>query len=418
MADDDKQVIRAISWRDLFPFTHIFRAFHIATHPSKLVLALLALLLFYSGGRVMDAIWQEHIFLRFLQFEVQQVNDLAFAILSFEWVRRGPFLFESIWNFLAVGPTSLFYEHPVFTIIYGLWFLFIWSIFGGAISRIAAVHLARDEKISLRQALRFSFGKILSFLFAPLIPILITLVLGAVLGASGWILLHISILGPIVLGFFFFLALIIGVVVTLVVLGMLGGFTLMYPTIAVEGSDSFDAFSRSYSYVYQRPWKMLFFTLVAIAYGALTYLFVRFFLWLCLLLTHQFLGWWLADHSQPALYWPLIWPSPDFGHLPYRPGFEQLKWSERLSAGAISFWVYLVIALLGAYALSFFFTANTIIYALLRKDVDTTEMDDVYVEEFEDEFSEALPSTPSSSTTPGPASAPDQILPPEEANNT
>ena len=40
---------------------------------------------------------------------------------------------------------------------------------------------------------------------------------------------------------------------TLILLGLTGGFNLMYPTIAVEGSDSFDAISRSFSYVYARP---------------------------------------------------------------------------------------------------------------------------------------------------------------------
>jgi hypothetical protein len=42
--------------------------------------------------------------------------------------------------------------------------------------------VARDEKISVRQALRFSTGKVLSFVFAPLIPIIIVLVLAVILG--------------------------------------------------------------------------------------------------------------------------------------------------------------------------------------------------------------------------------------------
>ena len=62
---------------------------------------------------------------------------------------------------------------------------------------------------------------------------------------------------------------------TLVALGTAGGFNLMYPTIAVEGSDSFDAISRSFSYIYARPWRMIWYTMVAIVYGALTFLFVR-----------------------------------------------------------------------------------------------------------------------------------------------
>src|SRR5688572_13527497 len=51
------QVIRGIDWRSTFPFTLIFRSFRIAIHPSKLFLALAALLLIYAGGRLLDGIW-------------------------------------------------------------------------------------------------------------------------------------------------------------------------------------------------------------------------------------------------------------------------------------------------------------------------------------------------------------------------
>ncbi len=54
---DEVQAIRGINWRETFPFTHLFRAFRIAMHPSKLVLGLIALLALYVGGRVLDGIW-------------------------------------------------------------------------------------------------------------------------------------------------------------------------------------------------------------------------------------------------------------------------------------------------------------------------------------------------------------------------
>src|SRR3954463_3424830 len=56
---DESYTLRSINWRELFPFTNLFRAFRVAVHPSKLVIALLGLLLIYSGGRVMDGIWHE-----------------------------------------------------------------------------------------------------------------------------------------------------------------------------------------------------------------------------------------------------------------------------------------------------------------------------------------------------------------------
>ena len=54
-----------------------------------------------------------------------------------------------------------------------------------AIARIAALHFAREEKSSMGQALRFSTGKALSFFTAPLIPMVIILVLGVLMGAGG-----------------------------------------------------------------------------------------------------------------------------------------------------------------------------------------------------------------------------------------
>ena len=42
MADEQPQTIRAIHWRDVFPFLNLFRAFRVAIHPSKLVLGLTA----------------------------------------------------------------------------------------------------------------------------------------------------------------------------------------------------------------------------------------------------------------------------------------------------------------------------------------------------------------------------------------
>src|SRR5438477_12309414 len=54
---EDTHVIRGINWRETFPFTNIFRSFRVAIHPSKLILALLAVLLLYLGGRVLDGLW-------------------------------------------------------------------------------------------------------------------------------------------------------------------------------------------------------------------------------------------------------------------------------------------------------------------------------------------------------------------------
>src|SRR5438045_9688872 len=108
-----------------------------------------------------------------------------------------------------------------------------------------------------------------------------------------------------------------------------------------------------------------------------------------------------------------MWPEPTFASLPYDVAFSGLKWSEAIAAFLIMLWNFLLIGLLGAFAISFYFSANTIIYYLMRREVDATELDDVYVEETEDEFGE-----PVATTTPGAATASATPTPVSAASTT
>src|SRR5262249_48077091 len=47
-----------------------------------------------------------------------------------------------------------------------LWMLIVWSVFGGAIARIAAVQFARDQQIGLRAALTFALSRFFGYVSA------------------------------------------------------------------------------------------------------------------------------------------------------------------------------------------------------------------------------------------------------------
>ena len=49
----------------------------------------------------------------------------------------------------------------------------------------------------------------------------------------------------------------------ILLLGALVGWPLMWATVSVEGTDAFDALSRSYAYTYHRPWRLLWYVLFA-----------------------------------------------------------------------------------------------------------------------------------------------------------
>jgi hypothetical protein len=97
------------------------------------------------------------------------------------------------------------------------------------------------------------------------------------------------------------------------------------------------------------------------------------------------------------------------GRLSYDIDFLTLRRDQDVAASLVAFWVYLVIGMLGAFAISFYFTSNTIIYYLMRHEVDATEMDDVYLEQSDEEFNELgapAPGGAAGEQTPAMAGAP------------
>jgi hypothetical protein len=175
---------------------------------------------------------------------------------------------------------------------------------------------------------------------------------------------------------------------TILVIGSIAGSGLMYPTIAVEGSDAFDAVSRALSHVFSAPWRLLFYTAVAIIYGTLTYFFVRVCAFLVLVMTSFFMGWMLWGDAQAR--WANMWPMPEFEKLTHVPNWAALPTlGDRAGAGITSFWAYLVISAVGAFLISFYFCASTIIYLLMRRKVDATELDAVYLEPADEAIPEA-----------------------------
>ncbi len=57
MADEQNE-LRSVRWTELFSFTHIFKCFKMAIHPSKLLLAFAAITIVFVAGNVMDVVWK------------------------------------------------------------------------------------------------------------------------------------------------------------------------------------------------------------------------------------------------------------------------------------------------------------------------------------------------------------------------
>ena len=81
----------------------------------------------------------------------------------------------------------------------------------------------------------------------------------------------------------------------------------------------------------------------------------------------------------------VIWPLPTFGNFrPPVPPFGAEQWD---SAGTflIGIWLLIVVGLMVAFLISFFYSGSTVIYYLLRREVDATDIEDVYLQEEEEQ---------------------------------
>lgn len=397
MIEPDGDKIRAIAWTEVFPWLKIIRVFRIAISFRSLLFGAVAILLTTAGWDFIGTLFStESPSERWIQsysakpYSECPWNNVTKLVpdcpgfceqdhqehqpLSHGFRSDNP-MFRS-WSLLArptrdgLSQTGLSDMPPrsiAAVILYGLWATAVWAFFGAAICRAAAVRLTVDEKVGLSSAVRFAGRKWASHFAAPLLPVLgfalvavPIIVLGLIMRAGGF--------GVLLGGIFWPFALVVGFVMALLLLGILFAWPLMWGAISTEGSDSFDALSRSYAYLMQRPLHYLFYAVVAAFFG-----------WFGWLLASTFASFviWLA-------YWSAGWGcgSEQIGNI--MNGTCDFGGMGQAGVVLIRFWVGCVKLLAVGYIFSYFWSASTAIYLLLRKDVDNTEMDEVFLEDQEE----------------------------------
>jgi len=405
-------------------FPKIFHTFRMAIQPTKLIIAFVSLLVICLAGWIMD-FSKTVVAAKGSQGKETELHIYVSAPQEFQSYlessgedgeRIG--VFAALWHFTAARFTgavdSIFAFNPLgvvrnivdcfkairwalkyhflYCIIFFLITLAVISVGGGAICRIAALQFARGEKPGLTESLRYSVKKFTSFFAAPLVPVGIIIFIGLFVFVLG-LICNIPGAGELIMAVFMFLALIAGALIAVVLIGAVAGFNLMFPAVAYDGSDCFDAISRSFSYVFSRPWQMGFYTAIAAIYGAICYTFVRLFAFLLLWVTHRFLqlGIWVDNSSKAVNKLIAIWPEPRFIKLVTPSNVAAGNWSESLAAFLVQLLLLAVIGLVVSFIMSFYFSANTIIYSLLRNKVDNTALDDVYTPQFDEVKSEPAP---------------------------
>lgn len=369
----------SVKYRQLFPWLRMFDVFWIAIDLRNLLLASVAVLLLSAGNWCFQQL-PFAILPEFASAEISNEVDLraqwpwtlpfqaesstGCAKLAWQFLQipikavvhpvRVMFLQDASWSQLAMAWTQLF------------WTLGVAALFGGAITRIATVEIGGERRLSLAAALRFSVGKFLSFLTAPLLPLVGIGALWSLCLLGGFVG-RIPGVGPWIVGLFWGIAILLGFLMALILIGAAAGWPLAFATISVEGSDALDGLSRSFGYVYAKPAYYLMLTVLAAGLGTIA--------------TAAALS--LAHLSLYLARWAVAWG----------------EGSTEIAQNPLAvYWTGLFVTLIAGFVYSYFWSAVTMAYLLLRRSIDCNDFSEIYLPEQEqDELSplvegaEALP---------------------------
>jgi len=376
---DESSRVRHIAWLDVLPWLRLLRCPRLSLTISLVALGFIGWLGMTAGWRFFSYCWSESADpvvqqgIRDLQrwpweYSPASYGTPAIQLPSYDTVRNASAELARTASILSLPAVALFHAQLTLSgffyfLFCTIWAILVWSIFGAAITRIAALALTREHKLGLRGGLAFGMLHWPSFAGGPVLPLAACLLLAVPLLVLGWIArldvgaFFVSVIWP--------LALVGGGLMTLLALGLFLGWPLVWPTISTEATDAFDGLSRSYSYTLHRPLRYFAYVLVAGALGALLLCIVAFVVSLIQGLTL----WGFSIGSGTARLTALTAEGITAEQGAMFRGAHHL----------MSFWMHLLQLIPLAVAASYFWTAMTQIYLLLRRDEDGAELDEVFL---------------------------------------
>lgn len=398
--------VNRIAWRDLFPWTIIFRTLPIALSVAVMVWATVGVVLTPIGWIIGEQV--------FLSEELKQEDPYLDEVAK---INRSPYrpVFQATdapQNSIHVlgvnisGPRAV-YENMVkpFRALFrsgwtareylyfgfgAFWSILVWSFAGVAISRICVLRLTRDEPLGIDDAFDFALQKYKDCAGALGMPLLGVAILCIPMALMG-LLLGFDI-GVLLMGALWFLVLIVAAIMTFLLLGLMFGWPLIVASISTEGQNAFDALTRAFAYTFQRPLNYALYMFVAILFGGFCWLLVSN----------------ITNGVVDLGYWATAWganrtaverievvkgvmdPPPRISIAESNPAeaakneilpdnAPPVSGSLRLGRRLIRFWNGIARTFAAAFVYGLFWCMASAIYLLLRRDVDETEMDEVYL---------------------------------------
>jgi len=256
-------------------------------------------------------------------------------------------------------PGQLLLDRPWATVLLALPMIIVLALFGGAISRASAIEFTSarfsDWPADLRVSLR-SLGSSTGALIAPLalvgIIVLLIAVGGAVLGVP-----VLDILGSVLYGAAMLLALLGVLILILHTLAL----PMLVPALMVEGTDAFDAVQRCYAYVLARPLHLLLHATILLVLGAISIGLIAA----------------VARGTDQMAAWSAAQFASDSG-LEVLTGQGELNATQPTAARIIAFYRTFTDLIVSGFAISYFFSAGTVLYLVARRICDGQDVNDLW----------------------------------------
>jgi len=246
----------------------------------------------------------------------------GFAALSSEADPDPNTVLGALYDLCVVIPKWFLGQHTRIALLWMAYVLLIWSLLGGALSRMASLQAARDLNIGPLLALKFVTRRLAAFLGVILEPILIIGVFAAVIFVGG-LLFNLPV-GDLLAAVLYGLGLLLGVILTMGIILLSTGARLMHPALSIEGADSFDTISRVFNYILGRPWRWLFYNFVSLLYGAATIAFVWLVISLAVIITHRIIDLSSFTTVADASRFTVIHPRPTMGRFEYAVDWDSV----------------------------------------------------------------------------------------------
>jgi len=379
--------LHEIRFREIFPWVILIRALRVSLMIRVLGLAFLGVVLTQWGWAALDGLFsaspaalgrltESHsidstVGPELLDPSMKSSPSAAVVVSPVRVIAEHPFagplvrgwvwIAEPFLRLAATGSTWLMCMNLTLS---GIWAIGVWAVFGGAISRIAAMYFTRGELLGPVKAIQSAISKAPTIAGAPLITMATVVALALPLALVG-LLIRLDFLAFLV-GLLWIGLLTGGLVLAIVLLGLLLGWPLMWATVAVEQTDAFDGVSRCYAYVYQRPLSLVFYLVVATGLGLLGEAVVTYFVAAGTTLTEWAVSWG-AGNARIA---ELIGPAGGVAST-------SLGGLAATGASGIAFWKTALQTLADSFPMAYLWPAAVGIYLLLRQQVDSTEMDEI-----------------------------------------